>query len=555
MIKDRSIKIAFDKISGELLEADQIFDDKKDGFILRKQFHTDEVELYCCECDQKLNVSTSKYDRLHFKHQPKSNDCILKSEGISPEELEKITKILIAKESDRHFELKNKIGQKLSMVQGVDPQSIAIDNKFIIRGNDKRKPDVYCKYNDKELVFEIQLSDLSLRYILSRYEFYRKHGMFLIWILDNFNIHGQTQLERDIKYLTEYQNFFKLDEDSEQFRLACDYKFVFLTPENKLITKWINKSLALTEIKFSYESYQIYYYDFGSHKANLEEKQNMIFNEKREVEKIRFEEQWSANTIPKINKIIDTIKNFKNRHAYSYTQVTKLINNLDDAEISLLNQKLNLIASKSRKPPVNLWIETAKEKDETFLEFILTCEEIEFDITALDSQERSAFQEVISNTNLLNPKSVLIELVKRGYKLRTEDEQSFMNWIHDEAEIKRELSLFRHANELVNRDLVSLMFSHSNLIHIIDSSKSGEIIGFKYKPTEWIAFANNSIEHYKEYWEYIEIAFKHYGLWDKLIILDKKGTFQRKLEQLYKNMPPQNFDCDRLIEALYPEIF
>jgi hypothetical protein len=38
---------------------------------------------------------------------------------------------------------------------------------FLTQGKDgKRNPDVYCKFQDKELVFEIQLSDLSLAYIL-----------------------------------------------------------------------------------------------------------------------------------------------------------------------------------------------------------------------------------------------------------------------------------------------------------------------------------------------------------------------------------------------------
>jgi len=41
--------------------------------------------------------------------------------------------------------------------------------------------------------------------------------MFLIWILDDFDIHNQGTLERDIKYLTEYENFFKLDVDLQEY--------------------------------------------------------------------------------------------------------------------------------------------------------------------------------------------------------------------------------------------------------------------------------------------------------------------------------------------------
>jgi competence CoiA-like predicted nuclease len=117
---------------------------------------------------QKLNVSTRKNDRLHFKHQPNANDCLLKDSKFSPKETDELTKIYKSKESDRHKELKNKIAQKISKIEGIS--SIHIDDKCIINENERRKPDVLCNYKDKQLVFEIQLSDLSLRYIISRYE-------------------------------------------------------------------------------------------------------------------------------------------------------------------------------------------------------------------------------------------------------------------------------------------------------------------------------------------------------------------------------------------------
>ena len=133
--------------------------------------------------------------------------------------------------------------------------------------------DVYCKYLDKELVFEIQLSDLSLRYIYDRHDFYKRKRIFLIWILDDFDVHGQRQMERDIKYLRDYQNFFKLDEESEPFRLLCTYKYPFLTDDNKLLSKWIEKSVNLQQLKFSVESCQVYYFDYGG-KLKIREKEH-----------------------------------------------------------------------------------------------------------------------------------------------------------------------------------------------------------------------------------------------------------------------------------------
>ena len=63
--------------------------------------------------------------------------------------------------------------------------------------------------------------------------------MYLIWILDNFEVKGQNKTERAIKYLMEYQNFFRLDEETNDFRLLCKYKFSFIISNNKSLTNWL----------------------------------------------------------------------------------------------------------------------------------------------------------------------------------------------------------------------------------------------------------------------------------------------------------------------------
>ncbi|MGB4774677.1 MAG: DUF6035 family protein [Daejeonella sp.] len=115
---------------GEIVETDEIFRNPKEAFVIRRQFHLDEIELCCCECDQKLIVSNSKYNRLHFRHQMHAEHCVLKDGGLSLAELEEFSQILRTKENLRHKELKKKIGDRLSKVPGVDVSSIIIDSKF-----------------------------------------------------------------------------------------------------------------------------------------------------------------------------------------------------------------------------------------------------------------------------------------------------------------------------------------------------------------------------------------------------------------------------------------
>lgn len=550
---ERSIKIAFDKVSGEILKADDVFDNKKEAFAVRRQFHKDEVELSCCECEQKLNVSTSKYDRLHFKHQPKADNCLLKDNNLTPEDVEQINRILEGKESARHKELKNKIAERISTIEGIDKTSIAIDNKFIIRGNEKRRPDVYCKYYDKELVFEIQLSNLSLRYILSRHDFYKKHGIYLIWILDTFDVHNQGQLERDIKYLTKYQNFFKLDEEEDTFMLECKYKSVYLTKNNKLLIQWIDKSIALNEAQFDPESYQIYYYNFGDNKIKTEAEQKRIENELNEAEKKKIAEDKLASAKSKSTTIIQQIKTQREKKLQNFFSSAKLINELDEYELDILNSTLNFRNLKKQKKPVlNYWISTATQDDFAFLEFILNCKGIQLDVNAKDSEGKTAFQEVYQN-KAINIYYPIKGLLKRGYQL-TEEDHRYIECTGVNNDLKNNMVTYGICNKLSDKALVDSVFNHSQLIFIIESARRKEIVGFNYKPNEWIAFANNAVHYHCEHWEYIEVAFKKYGLWDMLIELDKKGSFQKKVQAFYSEIPDQKFDFDDVYRDLYPEL-
>jgi competence CoiA-like predicted nuclease len=498
---DRSIKIAFDKTSGEILIADEVFDIKTDAFEIRKTYHKKNLSLSCCECDQDLIVSGSKHDRLHFKHKPGHNYCILADGRLTPLEHERFTKILKSKESDRHKELKNKIGVQLKSVKGVDLNSIAIDNKFIIKPNGKRRPDVYCKFQNREIVFEIQLSDLSLGYILSRYEFYKEHGIYLIWILDNFDIHNQGTLERDIKYLTKYHNFFKLDEQSETIKLECEYKYPFLTDDNRLLYKWLKKSISLQELKYDNKEFQGYYYNFGDNKTKKETLQRKKNEEIKEAERNRLEILRIDNATSKAKNLINSIADFRKRKVQNFKTIIEELEEMDDFEIKILNEILNLKSKIVKSKPVLIkWIDDAKQEDK------------------------------LSNKDL--------EFLKELQKAK--------------EDLLADIYIYLFCNRLTEKSLVDDVFNFSKLLFIIESARKGELIYYNFAGNKWISFANNAIQYYSEYWEYLELSFKRYGLWDKLIQLDKNGTFQRKVETFYSNIPTQKYDFDEVFNDLFP---
>ena len=550
---DRSIKIAFDKASGEILDADEVFDITKDAFEIRKKYHEKNLILSCCECEQDLMVSGSKYDRLHFKHKPGHGYCILADGKLTPQEHEKFTKILKSKESDRHKELKNKIGELLKSVPDIDVDTISIDNRFIVKEDGKRKPDVYCKFRDKELVFEIQLSDLSLGYILSRYEFYKKHGMYLIWILDNFDIHNQGTLERDIKYLTKYENFFKLDEESETFKLECEYKYPFLTEDNILLTPWTKKSVSLDKLKFDDDDFQAFFYNFGDNKAKEEVRQKQRADEIEETERKRLEQIKLEKAERKAKMVVTKIADYRKRKSQVFNFISNDIEEMSYFELEVLNKVLNLKGKISNgKPPLIKWIDEADKNDLSFLKFILKSREIELDINITDNTGRTPLQAVLQNEKIHN--APVLYLLQAGYKL-TENDILILSELKEKQKISVEdFHIYEISNKLTDRNLVPHIPKFSKLLFIIESARKDELIVFNFTGNKWISFANNAIQYRSEYWEYIELAFKQFGLWDKLIQLDTKATFQKKVEQFYSEMPIQKYDFDEVFNDLYPEL-
>ena len=50
-----------------------------------------------------------------------------------------------------------------------------------------RRPDVTCRYRGLPLVFEVQLSHTFLSDVIARDDFYKREGMFIIWVFARFD--------------------------------------------------------------------------------------------------------------------------------------------------------------------------------------------------------------------------------------------------------------------------------------------------------------------------------------------------------------------------------
>jgi competence CoiA-like predicted nuclease len=550
---DRSIKYAVNKDTGEILEAEKYFDSKSAAFQERKNFARGQLSVVCYECGQDLLISSSKKSVVHFKHYPGHEPCLLTSGDLSIHELEGFNAVLEAKESERHIFLKNKIGSGLAKIEGIEERSIAVDNRFIKHGDQKRRPDVYCKFRGREIVFEIQISPLSLKYILSRHDFYKEHGIYLIWILDSFDFQNQGPLEKDIKYLWKHQNFFRLNEKCENFVMQCEYKKPFLNASNEYQEKWSRADISLDCLKYDEVDFQAYYFDLPTKSKIIYKEQKERSRLIRKEQEVKVESPKSINVHYQVDSLLECIKNARKFKwpDKDYEALKKEVDTFDDDQLLLLNQKLDL---KNIKIPILRWIGSAKSNDYGFLKFIFSTEGIDKNLKETDENGSNAFFELMNNKNLsiTNRIKLLQVLLEHEYELTGKDLEQLRQIVDFKDLILLELS-----NGLRERRLVPMIFEDDNseVILIIESIKRKEIIGYNYKENIWLRLALNAIEHYNGYWTYLEAAFRYYGLWSEVIEADKTGKFNTKPNKTNFYQFGGNLNFRDIMRELYPEIY
>ena len=538
MARNFAIPIALHVNSGKEFDISENFDNAKERFKWREKSQLKEEDFECLECSQKLTIASSKNDWAYFKHLPYSKECSLKN-GSS-----KLWKSFVAhkksKESPRHKYLKNEIGSKLKQIAGVT--NLSIDDRFIIFGDKKRKPDVYCEYNGNKIAFEIQLSNLSLSYIVSRARFYQNNGIFLIWILDNFDVEGKKQMERDIKYLSPYQNFFKLDENNDSFKLICKFKKPF-QKEFEVHHIWQEKSVSLSDLTFNSENAIAFYFDFEGQTQRLKElclSQFQDAEEKREQERKKAEKERIDHLV---NQILLELRDLSKKKFSDYQRIQWKISSLTFRELDVLNEKIQGSTS-----PI-LFKLISSERETHFINFILNCSSIELNLSILEDG-MNCFEAFLKSERH-GYHAIAKALLKRGMILSGIDISQFsLVSIHD-------LEIYKMAEKLKSENYIDQLFEEkgTKLALAINSLKSGIITFGNYRTDQWISFSNNLADHHNNYWNLLTKAMHHYNRWELLLELDKKGSFQRKVKNLMIDPAKQSNTYDGMIATLFPEIF
>ncbi|CAG1021429.1 hypothetical protein DOJK_00978 [Patescibacteria group bacterium] len=292
-MSERSIEVVLDIQKGNLINAEKFFalpEDKvfKGRRKLEEYNQRNEPLLVCSCCYQPVKIRGREqgFISIHFAHFVDSGDCPYKSYNkYTKDEIERM-KYNGVKESPLHKKLKYFI-----------TDSIKLDNRFsnvktdeVYKGTgllkEWKKPDVSGKFNNTDIVFEIQLSTTFLSVIVKREEYYKKNNTFIMWFFNQFSTDEDSQrfTEKDIIYSNNNNAFIINNETisitnaNNKFIFGCYYIEPYL--ENNCVKrKWQYKTVSIDELKWDYENYKVYYYDSEGETKKLKNKLEYSFIE------------------------------------------------------------------------------------------------------------------------------------------------------------------------------------------------------------------------------------------------------------------------------------
>jgi competence CoiA-like predicted nuclease len=553
---DRKINYAKDKLTEGFIDLGTV-NSKKEGFVIRNNYNTDTSRYICKECDQQLVVANSANDNIYFRHHPYSEYCILKDSDISEEILKSYREVAISRESPRHKELKNKIGKLLYKQDLVDLESIDVDSKFLVRGNKKRRPDVFCRSAGKDIAFEIQLSSLPLHYIMHRYDFYKKNDIYLFWILDFSNSpRSLDNFQRDIKYIWSHQNLFILDESrASELYLICHYKESYIFNNESIRDKWKEKSISFHDLKFNNDNYSCYYNHFEDEKQIIEAELSKIKTQIKKEEREKEQKSKEREEGRKVSSLLQDLKQSRERDSNLYYLKLRIIS-LNHDEVIDLNKKVDLDKKLSGVPTFLKYIHDYKPKNNerkvTIVEILLSCQNFEFDINLKDDQGNGVLKYLYNNPYLDKYHYLLKpQIFERKYKLDVSDKDFFLSGKQTDGETQYlELSYYQFCDSTEEMKQIRHLLRY---FLFIESAIQMRIIGSNLK--NWVQYIVPIMSNFKHYWKYTVIVLNKTPLGRKLQEVDKKGTIKRKIKHFNLQTESEDENIGNILFKIYPEIF
>lgn len=283
----QTVKLAIDRETGETVSAESLLGLDEATFsamrrsamearLIRKR-GGDAIRFQCAICKHPLFLSRyhGEVANRWFVHDGKSEQCPwYEGRKISPDQ----TKALIYRgqqEGAQHQEYKRFLAHWLAE----DPlvSAIALEQTTfseVLKG-EWRRPDVKCNYRGQPVVFEIQLSYTFLSDVIARDQFYKREGIFIIWVFARFDLNRAVVTD---EAFFNRRNLFVLDaaainQTEENGALTFSgYRQSPCLSDDHLIEEWKADFITLNDVSFPTDTFRPFFFDYDAARKEVLEK-------------------------------------------------------------------------------------------------------------------------------------------------------------------------------------------------------------------------------------------------------------------------------------------
>lgn len=310
----------------------------------------------CCKRPLKIVACNEGGNKcIHFKHieTPPKGDCEYYDKVPFTEEQIKAMIFNGRTEGPQHKRTKEIISTALKR----EPSIVNIEIEKVAKhvGKTWRKPDIRADFEDKTVVFEVQISLVFHHVILDRNDAYRNNGWYICWIFDEVNEDNPLMRQLDVWVNNNY-NLFVFDDDAQaateksgRLHLTVKY-YVFNVIEEGLNSRlggtWQTETVQFSELTFDSNKMMAYLYDSGTEKQKCESRIQSIkksINERQEV--------------------IDFIYNIPCWEFPSemFERVLKHINQIDEKDVEFLFASIEANLRSFEADAINKWLKVVCE--------------------------------------------------------------------------------------------------------------------------------------------------------------------------------------------------
>lgn len=281
----QTVKLAIDCETGELLKAESLLEltdanfaaMRRESIVARVTRRKDGVEAMrfkCAICNQPLYLSRHVVGTKNrwFTHDGKSENCPwYDGSRLSPD----VIKALLYRgqqEGAKHRKLKQFIANWLSKDPSVSNISQEQTTFSQVLKREWRRPDVKCLYRGLPVVFEIQLSYTFLSVVIERDNFYKREGIYIIWVFEEFDLSKAAPAD---EVFFNRRNLFVLDpnalnQTATQEALTFTGNYQSPSFEKGLIhDTWESRYVGLKDIIFPKDTMRPYFFDYDAERKNI----------------------------------------------------------------------------------------------------------------------------------------------------------------------------------------------------------------------------------------------------------------------------------------------